>query len=40
MEYSIGVKPEGYRPDSKRVKIVGDERIEQNFLLDRSSKEK
>ena len=40
MEYSIGVKPEGYRPDLKRVKIVGDERIEQNFLLDRSSKEK
>lgn len=40
MEYSIGVKPEGYRPDSKRVKIVSDERVEQNFLLDRASKEK
>ena len=40
MEYLIGVKPEAYRPDSKRVKIVGDERVEQNFLLDRASKEK
>lgn len=40
MEYSIGVKPDGYRPDLKRVKIVGDERVEHNFLLDRASKEK
>jgi len=40
MEYTLGVKPGGYRPELKRVKIVGDERIEQNFLLDPSPKEK
>jgi hypothetical protein len=39
MEYSLSVKVEGYRPESKRVKIVGDERVEQNFLLERARKE-
>ena len=39
-EYSLSVKISGYRPESKRVKIVGDERVEQNFLLDRATKEK
>ncbi len=40
MEYQLSVKPEGYRTDLKHVKIVGDERVEQNFLLDRASKGK
>lgn len=40
MEYALSVKIDGYRPDSKRVKIVGDERVEHNFLLDRATKEK
>ncbi len=39
-EYMLAVSPEGYRADQKRVKIVGDERIEHNFLLDRATKEK
>jgi hypothetical protein len=39
MEYNLSVKVEGYRPESKRVKIVGDERVEQNFLLERVRKE-
>jgi hypothetical protein len=40
MDYLLSVKPDGYRPETKRVKIVGDERVEQNFLLDRAPKEK
>ncbi len=40
MEYTLNLKIEGYRPESKRVKIVGDERVDQNFLLERASKEK
>lgn len=40
MDYALSVKIDGYRPEIKRVKIVGDERVEQNFLLDRASKEK
>lgn len=35
VEYSLSVAVEGYRPETKSVKITGDERIEQNFLLDR-----
>lgn len=36
MEFDLSVKIDGYRPETKRVKIVGEERIEQNFLLDRA----
>jgi hypothetical protein len=40
MEYALSLKIDGYRPESKRVKIVGDERVEHNFLLERATKEK
>lgn len=40
MEYALSVKVDGYRPETKRVKITGDERVEHNFLLDRATKEK
>lgn len=40
MEYDLSVAMQGYRPETKRVKIVGDERVDQNFLLDRATKEK
>jgi hypothetical protein len=36
MEYEISTGPSGYRPESKRVKIVGDERVDENFLLERA----
>jgi len=39
-EYDLSVSIEGYRPETKRVKIVADERVEENFLLDRKTKEK
>lgn len=39
-EYTLAVSPDGYRAEQKRVKILGDERIEHNFLLDRATKEK
>lgn len=39
-EYDLSVSIEGYRPETKRVKIVSDERVEENFLLDRKTKEK
>lgn len=39
-EFDLSVAIEGYRPQSKRVKIVADERIDENFLLDRLTKEK
>jgi len=40
MDYSLSVKIESYRPELKRVNIVGDERVDHNFLLDRVTKEK
>ncbi|WP_155121457.1 hypothetical protein [Bryobacter aggregatus] len=39
-EFELSVKTDGYRPELKRVKITGDERVDQNFLLDRLLKEK
>jgi hypothetical protein len=36
MEYEVSVQLAGYRPELKRVKIVGDERIDENFLLERA----
>jgi hypothetical protein len=36
MEYEISVAVSGYRPEAKRVKIVGDERIDESFLLERA----
>jgi hypothetical protein len=36
MEYEVSVSVSGYRPESKRVKIVGDERVDENFLLERA----
>jgi hypothetical protein len=36
MEYELSVSVSGYRPESKRVKIVGDERVDENFLLERA----
>lgn len=38
MEYSLIVKTDAYLPETKHVKIVGEERVEQNFLLERSPK--
>ena len=40
MKFELKVKADAYRPSSKRVKIVGEERIDQNFVLDRLAKEK
>ncbi len=40
MEFDLKVKADAYRPESKRVKITGDERIDLSFLLDRLPKEK
>ncbi len=36
MDYEVSVAVSGYRPESKRVKIVGDERVDENFLLERA----
>ena len=36
MEFDLAVKIDGYRPETKRVKIVGEERIDQNFLLEKA----
>lgn len=36
MEYEVSVAVSGYRPETKRVKIVGEERIDENFLLERA----
>lgn len=36
MEYDVSVQVPDYRPETKRVKIVGDERIDENFLLERA----
>ena len=38
MEYTLSIKTAVYHPESKRVKIVGEERVDQNFLLERSKK--
>ncbi len=38
MEFTLTVKTDAYRPETKRVKIVAEERVEQNFLLERSPK--
>jgi hypothetical protein len=40
MEYTVEVKAPGYRPESKRVKIGGDERVDENFILEPVRKEK
>lgn len=40
MEYQLQVNAPGYRPESKRVKIGGDERVDENFILEPVRKEK
>jgi hypothetical protein len=40
MEYTVEVKAPGYRAESKRVKIGGDERVDENFILEPVRKEK
>jgi len=36
MEYELEIAVRGYRTEVKRVKIEGEERVEQNFVLDRA----
>jgi hypothetical protein len=36
MDYEVSVSVSGYRPETKRVKIVGEERVDENFLLERA----
>ncbi len=36
MSYQVSLAPSGYRPEAKDVKIVGDERIDLSFLLERA----
>jgi hypothetical protein len=35
MEYDLSVKADGYRPEVKRIKVTGEERIDHNFLMER-----
>lgn len=39
MRYTVTVKAQGYRPQSKPVTIQGDERVDITVLLDRETKQ-